>query len=246
MKIQNSINNNYQPQKNSSFKGMPFAKTVLKCAQEGDKVLIYRLEQQDVPFLLKMLKKLKLDKLAPDVKDVDQLDEWKELIKSAIERVGLDDNVFLAVKDKRPCGILSQMIRREGKSYESNSYITFLATWPDKINHNVKCAGKSLMRNLLEIANERNQNVTLIPSKNAPKAKRSCEAFYEKLGFQDIPNSKSNKKVIYKDNVYKTIFEELDPLMEYERLNNSKSENLEKTLDINYVPGIFKRIFSKN
>lgn len=239
---QHKINNNYTPQ----FKGIPYAYTKLKNIKNDSGILIYQLEPSDYKFLHKMKEKINLSKLAPEMKNKTELETWKELIQNAITTLELiNTKVYLAVNinNKRPCGIISEFSYFDSQIHEQTKYINYLATWPDKPGHNVKGAGKSLIRVILDNAEKNGLGITLKTCPCAPKGPRACEPFYKNLGFTKIAGIERNNLQISKENITKTIIEKFFPILDFEKVIDDKSIDLSTTLNINYTTNLFKILF---
>lgn len=239
---QHKINNNYIPQ----FKGIPYAYTKLKNIKNDSGILIYQLEPSDYKFLHKMKEKINLSKLAPEIKNRTELETWKELIQNAITTLGLiNTKVYLAVNinNKRPCGIISEFSYFDSQIHEQTKYINYLATWPDKPGHNVKGAGKSLIRVILDNAEKAGLGTTLKTCPYAPKGSRACEPFYKNLGFTKVAGIEQNKLQIPKEDITQTIIEKFFSILDFEKITDGKSIDLSTTLNINYTTNLFKRLF---
>lgn len=239
---QQNLNNKYQPQ----FKGIPYAYTKMKNIKNSSGILIYELEKSDIPFLNKLTKNLNLKKLAPEVTDKMQLEAWQDLILKAISTIGLKSSkVFLAVNtsNNKPCGILSELTYFDSSIRDFTKHISYFATWPDKLNHNVKGAGKSLVRAILDNAEKDGLGTTLKTCPYAPKGARACEPFYKDLGFTKASGIEQNKLQISKENITQTIIEKFFPILDFEKISNGNSVDLSSTLNIKYTPNLFERIF---
>lgn len=237
-----NINKNYKPQ----FKGIPYAYTKIKNIKNTPGILIYQLEPSDYKFLHKMNEKINLPKLAPKIKNKAEIETWKELIQDAIGTLGLiKTKVYLAVNisNNRPCGILSEFSYFDSQLHEQTKYINYLATWPDKPNHNVKGAGKSLIRAILDNAEKNGIGITLKTCPYAPKGSRACEPFYKDLGFTKVAGIEQNKLQITKENITQTIIDKFFPILDFEKITDGKSIDLSSTLNINYIPTLFERLF---
>lgn len=241
---QQNLNKNYKPQ----FKGIPYAYTKIKNIKDTPGILIYQLEPSDYKFLHKMNKKINLSKLAPEIKNKIELETWKELIQNAIGTLGLiKTKVYLAVNisNNRPCGILSEFSYFDSQIHEQTKHINYLATWPDKPNHNVKGAGKSLVRTILDNAEKNGIGITLKTCPYAPKGPRACEPFYKDLGFTKVAGIEQNNLQIPKENITQTIIEKFFPILDFEKIRDSESINLESALNLDYTPNIFKKFLSR-
>lgn len=241
---QQNINQNYKPQ----FNGIPYAYAKIKNTKNNSGILIYQLEPTDYKFLHKMNEKLDLSKLVPEIKSKDELKSWKELIQDAIATLGLTNTkVYLAVNssNNKPCGILSELTYFDSSIQDLTKHINYLATWPDKLNHNVKGAGKSLIRVVLDNAETEHLGTTLKTCPYAPKGARACEPFYKNLGFTKAKSIEPNKLQISKENITQTIIEKFFPILDFEKITDGKSVDLSSTLNIKYIPNFFERIFGK-
>lgn len=240
--IQQNINKNYKPQ----FSGIPYAFAKMKNITNSSEILIYKLEPTDYKFLHKMNEKLNLSKLAPEVKNQAELESWQELIKNAIDTLGLTKTkVYLAVNssNNRPCGIISKLSYFDSQINERTKYINYLATWPDKPNHNVKGAGKSLIRTILDNAEKNSTGITLKTCPYAPKGSRACEPFYKDLGFTKTTGIEQNNLQIPKENITQTIIEKFFPILDFERIKTNESIDLNSILNLKYYPNIFEKLF---
>lgn len=230
MKI-HSVEPKYQyPSKKETFKGIPCAKAGIKSLPDYGEIVLYRLEKKDIPFLTQMLRNIRLEKLAPDVKNSTELGEWKHLIKKAVEGVKNEEDVYLSTYKNRPCGIMSQTEHFDDELL----YVSYTASWPYKTGESVKCAGKVLFKNIFEQAKNLKKGVCLVLSKKAPKGKRENKEFYKKLKFQFLNDSRRDLKIVDNKDVPKVLKSELDSALSFQKLPEDKSVNLSKVLDINY------------
>ncbi len=217
---------------NTTFKGIPHAKVTMKNIKDATDIMIYELEKSDQDFMKDYIKKIDLEKLAPDAEEKIPQIIWKALIKSAIDLIGADNTkVYLALANRKPCGVISELSSFDTSLNEDTKYISFLATWPDKIGHNVKCAGKSLLQTIFNNAQKHCVNVTVNPCSSAPKGKRSCVKFYQDIGFKYVSPDNSIKMLIPKDQVFETTYNKFMPLFDYREFINSIHVNLEKIIE---------------
>ena len=214
-----------------NFKGIPYARAALKTLPEYGDIVIYQLEKTDMPFLKKMIKNINLEKLAPDVKNREQRNEWKHIIKEAAAGLDRDETVFLGTYKNKPCGIVS------GIPYynEEVSYLSYFATWPYKAGENVKCAGKMLLKNVFEQAKRDKKAIGLVMDSKAPKGRRNNKTFYHKLKFHDLNNPKVYLKIVTAKDIPNVIEKEFDSVFSYELLNSTQDKDLGRILDINFV-----------
>lgn len=216
---------------NTTFKGIPHAKVIMKNIKDATDIMIYEVEKSDQDFMEDYVKKIDLEKLAPDVEEKIPQIIWKALIKSAIDLIGIDNTkVYLALANKKPCGVISERTEFEPLINEQTKHIGFLATWPTKIGHNVKCAGKSLVQTILNQAQNENLPVTVNPCSSAPKGKRSCVNFYQNVGFQFFDKKNSIEMLISKEDISKTISDTFVPILDYEKISDAKSIDLQKVI----------------
>lgn len=229
MKINNN-NNHIYLNKSPNFKGIEYAKAILKRNPNYGEITLYQLEKKDIPFLQDMLRNIRLEKLAPEITDKTQLGEWKHLIKEAVGGLKRDEDVYLSTYQNRPCGIMSQLEKLDNEL----SFVSYVATWPYKVGENVKCAGKVLFKNIFEQAKNQKRGVSLVMSSKAPKGKRDNRPFYEKLKFQYLNDKEEDLKIVKNKDVPIVIKNEFDTAFSFYKTNSTKSENLKKVLDINY------------
>ncbi len=163
----------------TSFKAIPIAVVKTNINNIQKEIQLYKLGPEDIPFAKRMASKINLKKLCPNETYKQGFKEWKNIIFEAVKNIQYNDNVILAVQDKRPCGIIDYM------NSELNSfYLAALATWPIKPNQRIKMAGKALMRNIFQNTIEKDkERIWLRPSEITQNGK-SCMDFYEHLGFE--------------------------------------------------------------
>ena len=229
-----------------NFQGIHYATVKLKDIKNSSDIFIYKLERSDQNFLQKLLKKLNLNKLAPEIKDPEQQTSWKELIEKAIDTINYPKaKVYLAVSEKRPCGILSELNYFDSGINTNTKYINYFATWPDKPNHNVKCAGKSLLRTVFDNAENDGLGISLKTCPTGPKGNRDGGKFYEDFGFKYVAPQISTKMLLPQNEVTPTILEKFFPIIDFEKTLDTQSIDLEKTLDINFTPSFLEKILTR-
>ena len=168
---------------NASFAGTPIGKVRLKGTQIQDEITLYRLNKKDIPFLLKMFKKIDLEKLYPHIKDKTGFDDWKAIIYQAIEDINLNYSGLLAVRRNKPCGIMSYNVTE----LKDGSCVEHFASWPIKKDEGTKGCGRALIRSYFEqIASLNKKRAFLVHSQITPRNK-SCEDFYKFAGFKNTP-----------------------------------------------------------
>lgn len=223
---QNPVNNVKPP----CFKGIERARAAVKALPDYGEIVLYELDKKDIPFLMDMLKNIRLDKLAPEVKNYTEQSEWKYLIKKAAGGVSRAEQVFLTTYKNRPCGIMSFMPFFDNEM----TYVSYVVTWPIKTGESVKCAGKTLFKHILEYAKSVQKGVCLVLDKKAPKGKKNNAEFYRKLRFHDIDTPDRELKFITNKETKNVLSDVIDPVIDYRPVADNKVLKLDKILDINY------------
>lgn len=245
MKIsQNSVSYNPNITNKSSFKGVPIAKVRLNGTELKDEILILQLGKKDIPFLKKMVDKLDLEKLYPDIKNKNGFDEWKEIIENAIEGIELKTKSLLAVRENRPSGIISYCETDSGKAF----YIDHFATWPIRKGEGTKGTGKALIRQEFQDSLNSGKNRTFLIRSYIKPGNKDCCKFYKSVGF-DV-NTISGMAVLKqnpedKANVFIEAIKNLDEFLDYKTIENADDINLNEQLNVNFIPGIFDNIKEK-
>ncbi len=222
----------YAHKKNNttSFKALPIAKIQSKVAgmkAKGNEITLYKLSESDMPFLKKMLNKLDLKKLYPNETSYSGFNEWKEIIKYAVNNLEYAHDTILATFKNRPCGI----IQTKNKGFNELE-VKALATWTTRAGKEQKHVGLSLARQMFESAARSNKSsIILSPSLAEPRGK-SCIDFYTKLDF------KESGEIYMKLNAFDVDIDEkcqeLEKLLEFKYIHEQKNVNLNKKLNLNY------------
>lgn len=224
------VNNN-----SPSFKARPLSKVLLRSNSGSSPIVIYELGKKDEPFLRKMINKIRLDELCVENKKRQDLIRWKELLFRCYEDLRYN-TVLLAVKDKKPCAIMSFM-ELFGRINLSN-----IAAIPVKKDTYAKCAGKSLLRELFEQAQSKN---ALAIGGMVDSGEPHIVKFYKDAGFKIDANILSYKK----EEFYQKATAKMDNFLEYIPVKNPKEVNLNKKCSLNFKPTVFdklKGLFTKN
>lgn len=162
---------------NTNFKAKHLSQVMTKVAEKVQTVDLYALDLKDKKFAENLLKKINLNELYPEVTDKNGFKYWTSLIHYAVKAIGKRE-VVLAVRDKRPCGIMA---------YESDEnrgiHLSYLAKWRTKPFDDTNHMGKIFMHFLLNKAQDlKAKHITLSPLRVSPRGK-PCETFYESIGF---------------------------------------------------------------
>lgn len=237
---QNSISYN---QNNSSFKALPLSKIKMNGTTIKDEITILQLSKKDIPFLKKMYEKIDLKKLYPDVKNIDGFKEWKQKIEHAIIDIQDGAEGLLAVRENKPCAIMSFFDSLSQKGY----FIDDLAAWPIRPGEGTKGGGRAIIRQFFEkCRSEEKTKAFLIPSCKTPRNK-ACTDFYESVGFRR--NTHGIVEIVQPKNEELNIFEHasntLDGLMNYSKIRNSKEIDLNQHMNIDYTKGFINRLKQK-
>lgn len=182
-----------------------------------------------------MINKIRLDELCVENKKRQELIRWKELLFRCYEDLRYN-TVLLAVKDKKPCAIMSFM-ELFGRINLSN-----IAAIPVKKDTYAKCAGKSLLRELFEQAQSKN---ALAIGGMVDSGEPHIIKFYKDAGFKIDANILSYKK----EEFYQKAAASMDNFLEYIPVKNPKEVNLNRKCSLNFKPTVFdklKGLFTKN
>ena len=218
-----------------SFKALPVSKVFLRSEKAASPIIVYELGEKDMPFVRKMINNIRLDKLCVENKKSEDLIRWKELFFRAYEDMRYS-TVLLAVKDRKPCGIMSFV-----EVFDRINLLN-LASIPVKKDTYVKCAGKSLLRELFERAQKTNAKaIGGMVDSNEPHILK----FYEDAGFKIRANVLSFKKEDY----FQKAAAQMDNIIEYEPILHPKEVNLNRKCCPGLIPEVLEKvkdIFSKN
>lgn len=229
---------------NINFNAKLIAKAVTHVGKK--EIKLYNLDASDKDFAKEMVSKVDLGALYPNLDDYSGFAAWKHIIKTSVDKVGVD-NVVLATHNKRPCGILV---------YKKNSHKTFhltnLATWPIKENIKAPHAGKVLMHSIFAQAKrDKIDSIYLLPSQFKPLGK-SCLDFYQPLGFKS--KDVGLMPYVALENVdYSVKTAQLENFFDVKFLENSKNVDLNKELSLEFkdtftekIVGLFNKLKNKS
>lgn len=224
-----------QKTNNTSFRGIPVARVIPHTG--GKEIILYELTKKDIQFAKKMSEKLDLKALHPNLENYDGFVSWKTIIKRAVDRIG-HQPVFLAVQNKRPCGIIAYR-----NSAPKTSVISALATWPPKVEEPAEHAGKALIRKAFQYTHEKqNTCIELRPAQAKPRGK-SCKDFYAKLGFQKAEEDNDLQELWeIKDAMFNKKCAQLENYFHYKEIKNGKEENLERTLTLKPTDTLMEKL----
>lgn len=224
---------NTQNKNINSFKGIPVGKVRLNGTLAKDEITLYQVDKTDLPFLLKMIKKINLENLYPQEKDKTWFDEWKNIIFQAIEDINMDYKGLLAVRRNKPCGIMSY----NDSGAPGVCSIEHLASWPIKASDGTKGSGRAMMRMFFENMIPLNKNrAFVIPSQITPRNK-TCEDFYKFVGFKSTPLGnlmEISEPIPLNKNIFSIAGRHLDEYMTLKPLYAKENKNLNEILNIGY------------
>lgn len=213
--INNSIN----------FKGVPVAKIMPKNGCKKGGITIYELNSSDRPYLKKLSNNLNLKALNPNEKSYKEYSEWRNIIEGGILRAG-HMPTYLAVSDKRPCGIMSCNIFAKGVNF-----LSILATWPMLPDKKVKYAGSSLVVKLIKDSIKAGSTqIDVAPATCAPNGK-NCKTFYQQIGFKKDLND--DIYMALKDSDFHSALERFKTKFDYKTLENRPNYDLNSILKPN-------------
>lgn len=206
-----------------SFQGIPISEYSVVGSKA--KYKLYDITQKDCEFLSDLSKKINLEKLMPNMKEGDYF-LWNGILHNALESSDLRyKKIFIETINNVPCGVMNY--------FDSSRmfHVNYVATFPDKSEHRVPCAGQILFNELFRrFINSDAQKIELTASRNAPFSPIST---YLKLGFKMFGgNEYSEIMRIREENILETL-EKQRKFLTYEPLNYPKDVDLGKIISIN-------------
>ena len=228
MKIINNINGN------QTFKAKHIATTITKAGKNEHVINLFSLDKNDQKFGYKLLEKIDLDKLYPEVENKENFISWKTLIMAAIAMIGRQ-NVVLAVRDKRPCGIMSYDADGEG-----GINLSYLAKWRVKASDDTYHIGKALVHHLLsEAQNLKAEYVSLIPFGFSPRGK-SSKTFYESIGFHEMEN---RSHMVIPDFAFQVRAAQLENFFTKTQKGDGREVDADKNFSLNFYETLSEKLF---
>lgn len=138
---------------------------------------MYKLGNEDIPFLEKLQKSIDMTELLPEMSEVNNFSYWQKTIDNAITNAIKHPfkEKFLLIFKKRPCAIMT------AKLDVNTTSLDYLASWPVKPNKKPPLAGKTMLRKFFEIAQKSDaQKAVVYPNHHSPVD--LCK-FYTDTGF---------------------------------------------------------------
>lgn len=225
------INNN---RSNLNFQALEIGKAVSLVG--GKEITLYKLGIEDVPFANKMLAKIDLEKMYPNLNSYNGFASWDNVIYGAVKRINAE-KVFLAAHNNRPCGIIAF---RQKQNEPKKLMLSRIATWPIKENSKVPNAGKILMHAMFNFAKENNiQEINLLPISDSPLGK-NCMDFYKKLGFKY--NHKKKNVCTMRDTDFGRKCAQLENFFRVRKHVSNKKVDLKKELILTFDDTLYEKI----
>lgn len=228
------VNLNQQKSK-IDFQARQAASVITNVNNIRKEIQLYQLDNSDIPFAKRMLDCLDLKKLHPNTDNYSGFVPWKNIIKGAVTKIGIED-VFLAVNTKRPCGVLAYFD-------DSSKYtiLSRLASWPIKPDNKPEHIGKSLMRILFQHAKDNNiKGICLIPAECKPNGK-TCKTFYSFLGFKAPPQDSFSSHWLLEDIDFGSKCAQLDNFFEYKKIDNATDVDLNSELCLRFEDTLLEK-----
>ena len=228
----NNFNNakyeTYKNVSNTSFKGIPVSKIKLKDMPVSDEIVIFKVGVDDIPFLEKMLEKLNLSDLYPNVPQAG-FSEWKNIIEGAILNIKNKTTGLLGIMNKKPCAIASY----SQTNGNSQIYIDHIAAWPSSPGAGTKGAGTALMRQIFDTAQITGANkVFLVPDEFVARGKK-CSDFYDKVGFStDSSGYIKEIKTNSNPNVFSKLNDKIDEDFQFVKIDEKNDVSLDTVAEI--------------
>lgn len=217
----NKIKNN-----NVNFKARPIATIVPIKNKFLPEITLFKVGDKDSDFLYSMVNSINLDRLSPEFANHSLMKYWKKCIIRPIDFIEErpDSKTILAVTDFKPFGIANYKI-----DPPESIDLTYVATWPIMPNKNVKYAGKSIMRQIFEVAKD--ENIERIDTFVMATPKPSHD-FFKKLGFREGRGLKECYDAP-RENFIEAM-KGLDEYFLYKKNNMGKDIELGSLLNINF------------
>ncbi len=222
MIISEKRQNSYTPQ----FKARKIA--VARPVVDGivREIEIYNVSKKDKDVIGEFIKRINLAQLLPSKTDAPNFNIWQEIIEMTGANIGnfKHQRVFLAVQDKKPCGLLLSTIQNK----KQGEVVTF-ATWPIAAEQRVKKAGSALFTSFLNLAKQKKlQKVKLEPVLNGPT---DAVGFYQAHGMC-FPDKYASVMTASQSRIAQTAAEKTEEL-NYTKLKHPFNVKLQNVLDIN-------------
>ena len=188
---------------------------------------IYSLNRKDRPVVRQIIKSVNMEKLLPARLEYKNFGIWQKIINSAAAFLGegKKQSAFLAVQNKKPCGImLTNSNRKEGT-------VGIIVTWPVKKNTKVKKAGSSLFTAFLDIAQRKGlRKISLEPVINGPT---DAVGFYQSHGMH-FPDTRASVMTSAKQSI-KDTFEIKKKELNYVTEKNPVKTSIKNVVDLNFT-----------
>lgn len=236
------VNLNQQKSK-IDFQARQAASVITNVNNIRKEIKLYELDKSDLDFAKKMLAKIDLQKLYPNLDDYTGFSEWKTLIKHAVNSIGTSD-VILAVENKRPCGILAFYDQKI-----NHTVVSRFATWYNKPETKVTHIGKALMRRVFQHAQEYNIDTIITRPANCTPRGKSCKNFYRAVGFE-MPNAQYPEHWHLSNKNFAVKCAQLDNFFQYKKIDKAPDVDLNSELCLKFedtllekAQAIFKGLF---
>ena len=188
---------------------------------------IYSLNSKDRPVVRQIIEAVNMEKLLPARLEYKNFSIWQKIINAAAAFLGQGkkQSAFLAVQNKKPCGImLTNSNRKEGT-------VGIIATWPVKKDTKVKKAGSSLFTAFLDIAQRKGlRKISLEPVINGPT---DAVGFYQSHGMH-FPDSRASVMTSAKQSI-KDTFEIKKKELNYVTEKNPVKTSIKNVVDLNFT-----------
>lgn len=166
--------NNYS----TNFKAIKVATTQNTVGKVVTNIDLYKLQKEDKKFLESLKSKIDIKKLFPKL-DTLALERWQHLFEYCINNFvdSFDDinTTYLAIKDNKPCGILTYSDKG------SEFYIDGICSIPTETNKKVNFVGQTLfLKFFKDFQKENIKKATLSAVNDGPF---DVVSKYKKLGF---------------------------------------------------------------
>ncbi len=209
-------------QSKQSFKGMHVASATVKAGSNATKYDLYKITQQDFPFLENFASRIYLPDLWHGMQTQGYL-FWSKVIGSFLRMANTKDmETVLITKDNIPCGGINY--KRKNDYYD----ISYRVTWPVETDKKAPYAGTILYLNLFNKA--LNENIKAIRTVATRQGPFDVVGKCYQLGFSSSGGDNYNELMsIGQKRMLKTL-ERYQSQIEINQKNEESDINLSSTL----------------
>lgn len=175
-------------QNNPEFKAIKVASLKNRVLENASNIDIYQIRSEDYGYIQTLSRKINYKTLCPQLaKDLQE--RWQKIFQYCISKVQDFGNIsYLAVQDRKPCGILTYYNDREFQ-------LDGICSIPNKDGQKIHLSGKSLLYKLFKDAESNDvKGIKLDAVTDGPY---NVIDKYEKLGFKPLGYEMSDENTLY-------------------------------------------------